>query len=81
MNLQERIMTIVSWSNRIPISKICLTTSFKEDIQLDEIDFISLILLIEKWFSITLTRDEIDNIETIKDLADSVSGKLKKYAA
>ena len=81
MNVQERIINILSWATQVPVSQICPTTSFKDDLQLDEIDFITFILRIEKSFNIALTREEVENIETLKDLVDRISGNLNKYAA
>jgi len=81
MNLQENVINVVSWATKIDQSRICLTTSIKDDLHLDEIDRMSIILELEKWFNIELTMEEADQIETIKDLNDCVLKHQKRYAA
>ena len=81
MNLQENVINVVSWAAKINPKRICLTTSLQDDLLLDEIDKMTIILEFEKWFSIELTDEDVDQIETIKDLNDCVLKYQKKYAA
>lgn len=81
MNLQENVINVVSWATKIEPNRICMTTSIKDDLALDEIDRMSVILELEKWFNIELTSEEAERIETIKDLNDCVLRHQEKYAA
>lgn len=74
-------MNVVSWVAKIDLKHICMTTSLRDDLHLDEIDKMSIILELEKWFNIELTSKEVDQIETIKDISDCVSKYQKRYAA
>ena len=72
---------MVSWVAQVPPSQICPTTCISEDLNLDEIDFMTLILQIEKRFDVEMTIEEVDRIETVKDAVDYISENLNKYAA
>ena len=81
MNLQENVINVVSWAAKINPNRICLTTSLKDDLLLDEIDKMTILLEFEKWFNIELSNEDADRIETIKDLNDCVLKYQDKYAA
>ena len=66
MYLQEKIIIMASWVANIPPSQICETTHFSDDLGLDSIDIMTLILQLEKWFNVMLTKEEADAIETVK---------------
>ncbi len=75
MFLQERIIIMTSWVANVPPSQICETTHFSDDLCLDSIDILTLIMQLEKWFNVILTKEEVDSIETVKD----VTGYFSKY--
>ncbi len=81
MYLQERIIIMSSWIANVPPSHICETTHFSEDLDLDAIDFMTLILQLEKWFNVMLSKDEVDGIETVKDATECFSKYFKQAAA
>lgn len=81
MNLQENVINVVSWATKINSSRICTTTNLSEDLSLDEIDKMSIILEFEKWFDVELSKDEAENVETIKDLIDLATKYRKRQAA
>ncbi len=81
MTLKENVINVVSWVAKIAPNRICLSTSIQDDLHLDEIDKMSIILELEKWFNIELTREDADYVDTIKDLEDCVLKYQEKYAA
>ncbi len=81
MEVQQRIMSMVSWVAQVPPTQICLTTNFKSDLDLDEIDVMSLILQLERWFNVVLTKEEVERIETVKDVSDCIARYATKFAA
>lgn len=76
MNVQERIISMTSWVANVPPARICPSTSLKDDLNLDSIDLMLLIVKLEKWFNVTLTSDEVENIETVKDASDYINRYL-----
>ncbi len=81
MNLKENVINVVSWVTKINPQHICMTTSLQDDLHLDEIDKMSIILELEKWFNIELTAKEVDQIETVKDMWDCINKYQSRYAA
>ena len=81
MHLQERIIIMASYIANVPTSHVCETTHFSEDLNLDSIDILTLILQLEKWFGVMLTKSEFDSIETVKDVVDCFSKYTLKVAA
>ncbi len=81
MNLSENVINVVSWVTKINPRRICMSTSLRDDLHLDEIDTMSITLEIEKWFNIELTREDVAQIETVKDYQDLVYKYRKRRAA
>ena len=72
MNIQERVISMVSWEASISPKSISLTTSLKNDLNLDSIDLMVLILKLENWFNITLSNEDAERIDTVKDAHDFI---------
>lgn len=73
MNTQQQIKNMISWVANVPPTQICPSTSLREDLNLDSIDFMLLIIKLEKWFNVFLTNEEIDDIETVKDISEYIT--------
>lgn len=76
-NMQTKIIDLISWIADVPVSSICPTTNIKEDLSLDSIDFMLLIVKLEKSFNISLSSEEVERIETVKDASDYI----RRYVA
>lgn len=81
MYLQERVIIMASWVANVPPSQVCETTHFSDDLCLDSIDILTLIIQLEKWINVMLTKEEVDNIETVKDVVDCFSKYYGQAAA
>ena len=77
INIQTKIIDLISWIADIPVVNICPTTNIKEDLSLDSIDFMLLIVKLEKSFEISLSSEEVEQIETVKDASECI----KRYVA
>ncbi len=73
MNTQQQIKNMISWVANVPPTQICPSTSLREDLNLDSIDFMLLIIKLEKWFNVFLTNEEIENIDTVKDISEYIT--------
>ena len=69
---QTKTIGLISWIADVPISSICPTTNIREDLGLDSIDFMLLIVKLEKNFNISLSSEEVERIETVKDATDYI---------
>ncbi|MEO1628918.1 MAG: phosphopantetheine-binding protein, partial [Bacteroidota bacterium] len=54
----------------VPSSHICLTTNIYEDLEMDTIDYLTLILRLERLFKIELRKEEVEGLETVKEILD-----------
>ncbi len=76
-NMQTKIIDLISWIADVPVTSICPTTNIKDDLSLDSIDFMLLIVKLEKSFDISLSTEEVEKIETVKDASDYI----RRYVA
>lgn len=76
MSMQHRVIFVISWISSIPASQICPTTNLKEDLNLDSIDLMVLIVKLEGWFNITLSNEDVEGIETVKDATECIQKRL-----
>jgi len=75
MNTNERVLYLISWAASVPQTQLCPTTNIKDDLNLDSIDFMLLIVKLEKWFDIVLSEEEVESIETVNDATACVLSK------
>jgi acyl carrier protein len=69
MTTEERVKNVVSSVAQVPMKHLVASTSIKDDLELDAIDWLSVILELERNFDVVLTEQEVDSIETIHDAA------------
>ena len=81
MKVQEKVISLVSWMAQIPSRHICPTTSLTDDLNLDNIDMLSLILQVERSFGVEFTNEEVVQIDMIKDLTHFVARHQTALAA
>ncbi len=75
MTTHERVIYMISWVASVPQTQLCPTTNIKEDLNLDSIDFMMLIVKLEKWFDVVLSEEEVESIETVKDATAYILSK------
>ena len=75
MTTHERVIYLISWAAHVPKTQLCSTTNIKEDLNLDSIDFMLLIVKLEKWFDVVLSEAEVESIETVKDATACIVSK------
>ena len=70
----EQIIKMVAEQFMIDENEITADTSFVDDLGADSLDVVELTMAMEETFSLPDTpEDELTNIQTVGDLADSVS--------
>ena len=67
LNTEDRVIESVAWELNIPTYKLNPYTDFTDDLYLDTIDKDLLIAKLERDFDVILSREEVANIETIRD--------------
>ncbi len=75
INCEEEILNVLK--KKSLIVDICNSSSLKEDLKIDPMDYFDIILEIEHMFSIELNDDDIYEIITVNDLVECVRKKIK----
>jgi acyl carrier protein len=70
------IVSLLSWVAQVPASQVRPSTYIKDDLLLDSIDFMLFIVKLERLYDISLSTEEIENIETVQDARFCVARHL-----
>ena len=76
MQTIDKIIHLISWVANVPTQHILPSTDIKLDLNVDSIDFMLLMVEVEKLFNIILPNEDIERIETVKDSNDCVLRQL-----
>lgn len=72
----ERFCDFISDIFQVEKDTLTKRTSFSEDLEAEEEDLQELLMIIEEEFDITLSMEEISEIDTIGELSDLIEGQL-----
>jgi acyl carrier protein len=76
----QRIRTVIANSQRIPIEKVLIDSSFQE-LGIDSMDAVNILFGLESEFDINIPDDEVKDIRTIRQMAEGVEKLLVAKAA
>lgn len=76
MTTEEKVKRIVSEELGVFEDKVVDDAKFVDDLGADELDFVELIMAIEEEFSICVSDEDAEKINTVGDLIAYVKGKL-----
>ena len=72
----ERFCDFIADIFQVEKDTLTKKTSFQEDLESEEEDLQELLMIIEEEFDITLSMEEISEIDTIGELSDLIEGQL-----
>ncbi len=72
----ERFCDFIADIFQVEKDTLTKKTSFSEDLEAEEEDLQELLMIIEEEFDITLSMEEISEIDTIGELSDLIEGQL-----
>ena len=73
--LFEKIKKMVSKELNVEESKVTLETNFVDDLGADSLDAIELIMTVENEFDISISDEEAQTIQTVKDIVALIDSK------
>lgn len=73
--LFEKIKKMVSKELNVDESKVTLETNFVDDLGADSLDAIELIMTVENEFDISISDEEAQTIQTVKDIVALIDSK------
>ena len=74
--MEERFCDFIADIFQVEKDTLTKKTSFSEDLEAEEEDLQELLMIIEEEFDITLSMEEISEIDTIGELSDLIEGQL-----
>lgn len=72
LSQEETIINLLSTHLRIPEKEINIDSHLVDDLEADSLDSVSIVIEIEKLFDIEISDEDIDEIKTVKDIANLV---------
>ena len=73
--LFEKIKKMVSKELNVEEGKVTLDTNFVDDLGADSLDAIELIMTVENEFDISISDEEAQTIQTVKDIVALIESK------
>ena len=78
MNIQEKIISIISSNLNINVEDIKLESKLIQDLESDELDNIEICMEIEDEFKIDIPDEDADKFVTVKDIVEYVKKKTDR---
>jgi acyl carrier protein len=75
MELQEKVIKLVSEATKMDSANINLNTSFVDDLNLDSLDMVELMMKMEDEFGVEIPEDETENLKSIGDVVSYLKAK------
>lgn len=75
MELQEKIVKLVSEATKVDSANINENTNFIDDLNLDSLDMVELMMKMEDEFGVEIPEDETENLKTIQNVVDYLKSK------
>ena len=81
INVQEGVLRAVADVLERKVDEIPLNASLRDDLNLDSLKQMTLSILLEDEFHLTIPPDELMNIVKVKDIVDFIHRKLQESTA
>lgn len=69
MEIQEKVIKIVSEATKVDASNIKSETNFIDDLNLDSLDMVEMMMKMEEEFGVEIPEDKTEDLKTINDVA------------
>lgn len=75
MELQDKVIKLVSDATKVEAGNISQGTSFVDDLNLDSLDMVELMMKMEDEFGVEIPEDETENLKNIGDVVNYLKSK------
>lgn len=75
--ISEKVKHFLVEDLEIDEAKIKDEARLKEDIGIDSLDFVDIVVIVEKTFGVKIQPDEMKNVKTFAQFCDYLQGKLE----
>lgn len=74
--IEEKVRQFLIDDLEIDEEKIQADAKLKEDIGIDSLDFVDIVVIVEKNFGFKIKPEEMQGVETLKQFCDYIEGKV-----
>lgn len=75
MELQEKVIKLISDATKVELTKISPDTSFTDDLNLDSLDMVELMMKMEDDFGVEIPEEDAEGLKTVKDVVSYLQKK------
>jgi acyl carrier protein len=75
MELQDKVVKLVSDATKVEAGNISEGTSFVDDLNLDSLDMVELMMKMEDEFGVEIPEDETENLKNVGDVVNYLKSK------
>ncbi len=68
MEMQNKVIAIVSEAANVEAANISATTSFVDDLNLDSLDMVEMMMKMEEEFGVEIPEEKTEDLKTINDV-------------
>ena len=68
MELESKVIKIVSEATKVDAANIKLETNFVDDLNLDSLDMVEMMMKMEEEFGVEIPEDKTEDLKTINDV-------------
>lgn len=76
--IEETVKKFLVEELEIDESKIAMDARMKEDMEIDSLDFVDIVVIVDKKFGFKIQPEEMKGIVTLNDFCNYIDGKLNK---
>ena len=78
MDIQEKIIDIISSQLSVPKEKVVPQASFMDDLGADSLDLVELVMAMEEEFGMEIADEDAEKLQTVQDTIDYVKKHLNQ---
>lgn len=75
--IEEKVREFLIDDLEIDEEKIAADAQLKEDLGIDSLDFVDIVVIVERKFGFKIKPEEMANIKTLSQFVDYIEGKVK----
>ena len=75
INMEQKVITLISDATKIEASRINATTNFVEDLKLDSLDIVELMMKMEDEFGVEIPEEDAESLKTVQDVVSYLEKK------
>ena len=75
--IEEKVREFLIDDLEIDEEKIAADAQLKEDLGIDSLDFVDIVVIVERKFGFKIKPEEMSNVKTLSQFVDYIEGKVK----